>query len=108
MGHPMRKSDRNRLSLDRILIETEDWTAEDWRDLHEAIDVTDVRQMVGRVGRRLEDDTIKPLVIDFVDNFSTMKKHFTESRLPQYQRFCDAKKIVEYIAEPNTLYMFDD
>lgn len=73
-----------------------------------ASDVTDVRQMVGRVGRRLSDDTIKPVVIDLVDNFSTMKKHFTESRLPQYQRFCDAKKIVEYIADPNALYIHDD
>lgn len=72
-----------------------------------ASDVTDVRQMVGRVGRRLKDDTVRPVVIDLVDNFGTMKKHFNESRLPQYQRFCDAKKIVEYTAEPNLLFMYD-
>jgi phage anti-repressor protein len=55
MGHPMRKSDRNRLSLDRILIETEDWTAKDWRDLHEAIDVA-IQKIRWRHLRRMDDE----------------------------------------------------
>lgn len=68
-----------------------------------ASDVTDIRQMVGRVGRHLDSDDDKPVVIDLVDRFSTMNKHFLKDRLPQYKEFCavDQFRAIEIL--PNAI-----
>ena len=52
-----------------------------------ASDITDIRQIVGRIGRHIKEKDMYPLIIDIVDEFITMKKHFTSGRLPQYVKY---------------------
>lgn len=69
-----------------------------------ASDYTDIRQLLGRLGRKVTDETFRPIVIDFVDNFSTMEKHYKE-RLFQMSKYCGLTNYDVYYAYNNMLLL---
>lgn len=74
-----------------------------------ASDVTDIRQMVGRIGRHFDfSDGDLPIVIDMVDNFSSMQKHYN-MRLEQYKKFngLNPHKIVYWRATSDFLFRYN-